>query len=95
MIADLTAIAAARTIERRNIVKRKPKTSGAAPKKTSKQKAAIERARKAYNRGVLSRGEAAPRDKEGRLPLPYTHEIIDGRIVRRRFSMVQTPPGST
>ena len=69
-------------------MKKKRRASGASPKGTLKQKAAIERARKAYNRGVLSRGEAAPRDKEGRLPLPYTHEIIDGRIVRRRFSMV-------
>jgi hypothetical protein len=36
----------------------------------------------------LSRGEAAPCDKDGKLPLPYTHEIVDGKIVRRRFSIV-------
>jgi len=67
---------------------KKRKASGGSPKRTSKQKAAIEKARKAYDRGVLSRGEAAPCDKDGRLPLPYTHEIVDGKIVRRRFSIV-------
>ena len=64
------------------------KASRGSPKKTSGQKATIEKARKAYDRGVLSRGEAAPCDKDGKLPLPYTHEIVEGKIVRRRFSIV-------
>jgi len=67
---------------------KKRKASRGSPKKSSKQKAAFEKARKAYDRGVLSRGEAAPADKEGRLPLPYTHEIVNRKIVRRRFSIV-------
>lgn len=25
--------------------------------------------------------------KDGKLPLPYTHEIVDGEVVRRRFSI--------
>jgi hypothetical protein len=66
---------------------KKKKTSRRFPKKTSTQKAAIEKAHKAYDEGVLIRGEAAPRGKDGKLPLPYTHEIVDGRIVRRRFSI--------
>jgi hypothetical protein len=67
---------------------KKRKGSGRSRKRSSKQKAALEKARQAYDRGVLSRGEAAPADKEGKLPLPYTHEIVDGKIVRRRFSIV-------
>ena len=67
---------------------KKRKASRGSPKKSSQQNAAFEKARKAYDRGVLSRGEAAPADKDGRLPLPYTHEIVNGKIVRRRFSIV-------
>ena len=67
---------------------KKRKASRGSPKKNSQQNAAFEKARKAYDRGVLSRGEAAPADKDGRLPLPYTHEIVKGKIVRRRFSIV-------
>jgi hypothetical protein len=67
---------------------KKRKASGDSRKRSSKQRAAFKRARKAYDQGVLSRGEAAPADKEGKLPLPYTHEIVKGKIVRRRFSIV-------
>jgi hypothetical protein len=67
---------------------KKRKASGVSSKKTSEQKDTVEKARETYDRGVLSRGEAAPCDKAGKLPLPYTHEIVDGKIVRRRYSIV-------
>jgi hypothetical protein len=66
---------------------KKKKTTRRLPKKSSAQKAAIEKAREAYDEGVLVRGEAATCDQDGKLPLPYTHEIVDGKIVRRRFSI--------
>jgi len=50
------------------------------------------RAREDFERGVIERGEAAPADKEGRLPPGVTHEIVGydskGRPIlkRRRFS---------
>jgi hypothetical protein len=46
-----------------------------------------EAAKELFEQGILTRGEAAPADKEGKLPMPYTHEIVDGKIVRRRFSI--------
>jgi len=79
---------ARRIFKQTKIMTKKRKARRVSPKRTSEQKAAVEKARKAYDRGVLSRGEAAPCDKDGRLPLPYTHEIVDGKIVRRRFSIV-------
>jgi hypothetical protein len=50
------------------------------------------RAREAYEKGILVRGEAAVADERGRLPPGATHEIIghdeNGRPIlkRRRFS---------
>ena len=50
------------------------------------------RAKEAFERGIIERGEAAPADEKGRLPPGVTHEIIGydatGRPIlkRRRFS---------
>ena len=50
------------------------------------------KAKEAFERGVLERGEAAPADERGKLPPGVTHEIIGydatGRPIlkRRRFS---------
>ena len=50
------------------------------------------KARDAFERGVLERGEAAVADEKGRLPPGVTHEIVghdeSGRPIlkRRRFS---------
>jgi hypothetical protein len=42
-----------------------------------------------YKRGVLIRGEAAKRGKDGKLPPGVTHEIAkNGDVVRVRYSMV-------
>jgi len=46
------------------------------------------RAREAFKRGVLARGEASNRTEDGKLPAGVTHEIVDCEIVRRRFSAV-------
>ena len=52
------------------------------------------RAKAAFERGILQRGEAAVADANGKLPPGVTHEIVgtdpDGRPIlkRRRFSMV-------
>jgi hypothetical protein len=48
-----------------------------------------------FNRDLLIRGDAAPLDEHGKLPLTATHEVVkdketDGstaKIVRRRFKM--------
>ena len=50
------------------------------------------KAREAFERGIIERGEAAVADEKGRLPPGVTHEIIGydetGRPIlkRRRFS---------
>ena len=50
------------------------------------------RAKEAYEKGILERGEAAVADEHGRLPPGVTHEIVGhdetGRPIlkRRRFS---------
>jgi hypothetical protein len=55
---------------------------------------AAARARAAFERGLLERGEAAVADETGKLPPGATHEIVgqdaDGRPIlkRRRFSIV-------
>ncbi len=41
-----------------------------------------------YHRGLIARGEVAVRDKDGKLPPGATHEWVDGKIVRVRFSIV-------
>jgi hypothetical protein len=51
-----------------------------------------DKARQDFERGVISRGEAAPADSAGRLPPGATHEITgydsEGKPIlkRRRFS---------
>lgn len=51
-----------------------------------------EKAREAFERGLVERGEAAVADEKGQLPPGATHEIVghdpDGRPIlkRRRFS---------
>jgi hypothetical protein len=51
-----------------------------------------QRAKEAFERGLLERGEAAPADAQGRLPPGATHEIVghdeSGRPIlkRRRFA---------
>jgi hypothetical protein len=50
------------------------------------------KAKEAFERGIIERGEAAPADEKGKLPPGVTHEIIGydatGRPIlkRRRFS---------
>jgi len=50
------------------------------------------KAREAFERGIIERGEAAVADEQGRLPPGVTHEIVGhdetGRPIlkRRRFS---------
>ncbi len=50
------------------------------------------KAKEAFERGIIERGEAAPADENGKLPPGVTHEIIGqdatGRPIlkRRRFS---------
>jgi hypothetical protein len=50
------------------------------------------KAREAFERGIIERGEAAVADEQGRLPPGVTHEIVghdaSGRPIlkRRRFS---------
>ena len=52
------------------------------------------RAKAAFQRGILERGEAAVADANGNLPPGATHEIVgtdaDGRPIlkRRRYSLV-------
>jgi hypothetical protein len=69
---------------------RMPKKSragrGSYAKKT-KSKAALQDQRELYKRGVLIRGEAGKRGKDGKLPPGVTHEIVDGEVVRVRYSM--------
>jgi hypothetical protein len=66
------------------------------PERPEAGDAETERARKAkeaFERGILERGEAAVADEHGRLPPGVTHEIIGhdaaGRPIlkRRRFSL--------
>lgn len=45
----------------------------------------VEKARELHDRGVLIRGEAAKRDKDGKLPSGATHELVDGKPVRARY----------
>jgi hypothetical protein len=53
-----------------------------------------QKAKEAFERGILERGEAAVADEHGKLPPGVTHEIIGqdatGRPIleRRRFSIV-------
>jgi hypothetical protein len=70
-----------------------PRATGKNPPEPPSAEA--ERARKAkeaFERGIIERGEAAPADEKGRLPPGVTHEIIGydatGRPIlkRRRFS---------
>jgi hypothetical protein len=51
-----------------------------------------EAAKKKFERDLLIRGEAAPVDEEGKLPLDATHEVVETKegeqkIVRRRFKI--------
>ena len=63
----------------------KPETSGSDPERQQK-------AKEAFERGILERGEAAVADEHGKLPPGVTHEIVGhdaaGRPIlkRRRFS---------
>jgi hypothetical protein len=53
-----------------------------------------QKAKEAFERGILERGEAAVADEHGKLPPGVTHEIVGhdaaGRPIlkRRRFSIV-------
>lgn len=45
--------------------------------------------RELYKQGILIRGEAAKRGKDGKLPPGVTHEIAkNGDVVRVRYSIV-------
>ena len=63
-----------------------------APEVPGPEKELQRKAKEAFERGVLERGEAAPADERGKLPPGVTHEIIGhdatGRPIlkRRRFS---------
>jgi hypothetical protein len=64
----------------------RPEISGPDPERERK-------AKEAFERGILERGEAAVADEHGKLPPGVTHEIVGhdaaGRPIlkRRRFSM--------
>jgi hypothetical protein len=59
---------------------------------TSAEDESLRKAREAYERGLIERGEAAPADEHGKLPPGATHEIVgydnSGKPIlkRRRFS---------
>jgi hypothetical protein len=63
-----------------------------APELPSAEAERQRKAKEAFERGIIERGEAAPADEKGRLPPGVTHEIIGydatGRPIlkRRRFS---------
>jgi hypothetical protein len=57
---------------------------------------APEAAKKKFERDLMIRGDAAPLDEKGKLPLDATHEIVkeknekgetEEKIVRRRFKL--------
>jgi hypothetical protein len=62
------------------------------PKPSDVEAERRQKAKEAFERGVIERGEAAPVDDKGRLPPGVTHEIVgydaSGQpiLVRRRFS---------
>lgn len=45
-------------------------------------------ARALHDAGLCSRGEVGKRDKDGNLPPGTTHESVDGKLVRVRYSIV-------
>jgi hypothetical protein len=63
------------------------------PAQVPSEEERVRKAREAYERGLIERGEAAVADEHGRLPPGATHEIIgydsSGRAIlkRRRFSI--------
>lgn len=63
-----------------------------APQSSEDEAERLRRAKEAFERGVIERGEAAPADGQGRLPPGVTHEIVgydeNGRPIlkRRRLS---------
>jgi hypothetical protein len=65
-----------------------------APEFPSAEAESERKAREAFERGIVERGEAAAADEKGRLPPGVTHEIIGydttGRPIlkRRRFSAI-------
>jgi hypothetical protein len=65
-------------------------------KKPSPKPPSDKAAEEKFNRDLLIRGEAAPLDSSGKLPLDATHEIVETKtkdgtktttIQRRRFKM--------
>jgi hypothetical protein len=72
---------------------RQDKGATDAPQSPKDEAERLRRAKEAFERGVIERGEAAPADDKGRLPPGATHEIVgydeNGRPIlkRRRFSM--------
>jgi hypothetical protein len=54
--------------------------------KRDKESAKTTKARELYERGLRARGEVARRSKDGKLPPGATHELVDGKPVRARFS---------
>ena len=62
------------------------------PELSSVEEERQRKAKEAFERGIIERGEAAPADEKGKLPAGVTHEIIGhdatGRPIlkRRRFS---------
>ena len=75
------------------IPKKKKASSQPRTKKTKSSSPAAadpnQKDRELYKQGVLIRGEAAKRGKDGKLPPGVTHEIAEnGDIVRVRYSMV-------
>ena len=64
------------------------------PPETDREAERQRKAKEAFERGIIERGEAAVADEHGRLPPGVTHEIIGhdaaGRPIlkRRRFSIL-------
>ena len=70
----------------------KPREEGDRPKISGADAERQQKAKEAFERGILERSEAAVADEHGKLPPGVTHEIIGhdatGRPIlkRRRFS---------
>jgi hypothetical protein len=71
-------------------MKRSLKTEKSGPASSGKKGLARKRAfqedRELCEKGVVDRGEVGKRGKDGKLPPGVTHEVVEGEIVRTRYS---------
>ena len=73
-------------------MKRSLKTEKSGPASSGKKGLARKRAfqedRELHDQGVVDRGEVGKRGEGGKLPPGVTHEVVQGEIVRTRYSAV-------